>query len=216
MTLAFTFGLSVAAGLLFGAAPALRWSRIDLARTLNEGSEQSTGGFRLLRSNRARATLAVAQVALALVLLTGAGVLLRSFVRLITVDRGYDPANVIAAAIPIPDLTSRPDMTPESMAEVLAAGRRFQESLVQEMDRLAALYDVEAAGSRRACPSRPAAGARPSSGWPAPRLRPTRWTSRGPGSTSSARATSTRCACVSGAGARSPGGTGPRVRWCWW
>ena len=146
VTLAFTFGLSVAAGLLFGAAPSLRWSRLDLARTLNEGSEQSTGGFRLLRSNRARATLAVAQVALALVLLTGAGVLLRSFVRLITVDRGYDPANVIAAAIPIPDLTSRPDMTPESMAEVLAAGRRFQESLVQEMDRLAALSDVEAAG----------------------------------------------------------------------
>ena len=119
---------------------------LDLARTLNEGSEQSTGGFRLLRSNRARAALAVAQVALALVLLTGAGVLLRSFVRLITVDRGYDPANVIAAAIPIPDLTSRPDMTPESMAEVLAAGRRFQESLVQEMDRLAVLSDVEAAG----------------------------------------------------------------------
>ena len=109
VTLAFTFGLSIAAGLLFGAAPALQWSRLDLARTLNEGNEQSTGGFRLLRSNRARATLAVAQVALALVLLTGAGLLLRSFVRLITVDRGYDPANVIAATTRTP--TSRSSRT---------------------------------------------------------------------------------------------------------
>ena len=146
MTLAFTFGLSIAAGLLFGAAPALQWSRLDLARTLNEGNEQSTAGFRLLRSNRARATLAVAQVALALVLLTGAGLLLRSFVRLITVDRGYDPANVIAATIRNPAVTFRPDMTPESMADLLAAGRRFQESLVEEMDRLAVLSDVEAVG----------------------------------------------------------------------
>ena len=78
--------------LLFGAVPALQWSRVDLVRTLNEGSVQSTGGFRLLRSNRTRAGLAVAQVALALVLLVGAGLLLRSFVRLVTIDRGYDPA----------------------------------------------------------------------------------------------------------------------------
>ena len=146
VTLAFTFGLSIAAGLLFGAAPALQWSRLDSARTLIEGNEQSTGGFRLLRSNRARATLAVAQVALALVLLTGAGLLLRSFVRLVTVDRGYDPANVIAATIRNPDVTFRPNMTPESMANLQAAGRRFQESLVEEMDRLAVLSDVEAVG----------------------------------------------------------------------
>ena len=143
VTLAFTLGLSIAAGLLFGAAPALQWSRLDLARSLNEGNEQSTGGFRLLRSNRARAALAVAQVALALVLLTGAGLLLRSFVRLISVDRGYDPANVVAAGIRNPDITFRPDVTPESM---LAAGRRFQASLVEEMDRLAVLPDVAAVG----------------------------------------------------------------------
>ena len=150
VTLAFTFGLSIAAGLLFGAAPALQqWSRLDLARTLAEGNEQSTGGFRLLRSNRARAALAVAQVALALVLLTGAGLLLRSFVKLVTVDRGYDPANVIAAGIRNPDITFRPDMPPESM---LAAGRRFQTSLVDELDRLAVLSDVEAVGVSSSLP----------------------------------------------------------------
>ena len=147
VTLAFTLGLSIAAGLLFGTAPALQWSRLDLARTLNEGSMQSMGGFRLLRSSRARAALAVAQVALALVLLVGAGLLLRSFVQLITVDRGYDPANVIAAQVRNPDVAIGPNnMTPESMAERRASGRRFQESLVEEMSRLAALSDVDAVG----------------------------------------------------------------------
>ena len=146
VTLAFTLGLSIAAGLLFSAVPALQWSRVDLARTLNEGNAQSTGGFGRLRSNRALAVLAVAQVALALVLLVGAGLLLRSFVRLITVDRGYDPANVITARIRNPDATFRPGMTPESMVELRAAARRFQESLVEETARLEVLPAVEAIG----------------------------------------------------------------------
>ena len=142
--LSFTLGLSIAAGLLFGAAPALQWSRLDLVRTLNEGGAQSAGGFRLLRSNRARAALAVAQVSLALVLLVGAGLLLRSFVRLVTVDRGYDPANVIAARVGHRDLTLRPGMTPASIADLRAASRRFQASLVDEMVRLEGLSGVEA------------------------------------------------------------------------
>ncbi len=146
VTLAFTLGLSVAAGVLFGTAPALQWSRLDLARTLNEGNTQSTGGFRLLRSSRARAALAVAQVAVALVLLVGAGLLLRSFVQLIAVDRGYDPANVIAARVRNPDVAFGPGMTPESLAERRAGGRRFQELLTEEMARLRVLPDVEAVG----------------------------------------------------------------------
>ena len=116
---AFTLGLSVAEGLLLGAAPTLQWSRVDFVRTLNEASARSTGGFRLLRSDRARAGLAVVQVALALVLLVGAGLLLRSFVRLVTVDRGYDAANVITARVRNPDLTIRPDSGPDA-----SAGRR--------------------------------------------------------------------------------------------
>ena len=92
VVLAFTLGLSVVVGLAFGAVPAVQWSRLPLVRVLNEGSAQSAAGFRLLRSSRTRATLATAQVALALVLLVGAGLLLRSFVGLLTVDRGYDAA----------------------------------------------------------------------------------------------------------------------------
>ena len=146
LSVAFTVGLSIAAGLLFGAAPAFQWSRIDLVRTLNEGSAQAPGGFRLLRSNRTRAALAVAQVALALVLLVGAGLLLRSFVGLVTIDRGYDPANVIAARVRNPDTTIRPDTSPERIPELIAAGRRFQESLVEEIARLEELPEVEAVG----------------------------------------------------------------------
>ena len=67
--LAFALALSVVVGLGFGAAPAFQWSRLSLVGALNEGSAQAAGGFRLLGSNRARAALAAAQVALAVVLL---------------------------------------------------------------------------------------------------------------------------------------------------
>ena len=158
VALAFTLGLSIAAGLLFGAAPALQWSRLDLVRTLNEGSAQSTGGFRLLRSNRARAALAVAQVALALVLLVGAGLLLRSFVRLVTVDRGYDAANVIAGRVRSREVAVRPGMTQESMADLRAASRRLQESVLEQVSRLQDLSGVEAVGLSSRLPLAPGGG----------------------------------------------------------
>ena len=147
VALAFNLGLSVVVGLLFGAAPALQWSRLDLVRTLNEGSGQSAGGFRLLRSNRVRAALATGQVALALVLLVGAGLLLRSFVGLVTADRGYDPANVVTAVTRNPDFRLRPaGMTPGEMAEARAANQRFQDALVEAVTGLERLPDVEAVG----------------------------------------------------------------------
>ena len=91
VVLAFTFGLSMVVGLAFGAVPAFQWSGSRLLRTLVESGARSTGGFGLLPANRARAVLAASQVALALVLLIGAVLLPRSFVTLVTVDRGYDP-----------------------------------------------------------------------------------------------------------------------------
>ncbi len=144
VVLAFTLGLSVAVGVVFGAAPAFHWSQLGLVRTLNEGRAQSTGGFRLLRSGRTRAALAAAQVAQALVLLVGAGLLLRSFVGLITIDRGYDPANVITARIRDPDARR----TPGSMtaAERRATNRRFAEALLEGMTRVERLPNVTAVG----------------------------------------------------------------------
>ena len=147
VALAFNLGLSVVVGLLFGTAPALQWSRVHLVRALNEGGVQAPGGFRLLRSNRIRAALATGQVALALVLLVGAGLLLRSFVGLVTADRGYDPANVITAVSRNPDFRPRrAGMTPGETAESRAANRRFQDALVEAVTRLERLPDVEAAG----------------------------------------------------------------------
>ena len=152
VVLAFTLGLSVVVGFLFGAVPALQWSGRHLLRTLMEGSARSTGGFGLLRGNRTRAVLAAAQVALALVLLVGAGLLLRSFVGLATLDRGYDPTNVIAASTRHP-VTVRPGFaTPEEFIEAETARRRFYGELVKAMERVARLPDVTAVGVTSALP----------------------------------------------------------------
>ena len=156
VVLAFTLGLSVLVGLAFGAVPAFQWSRLPLVRVLNEGSAQSTGGFRLLRSSRTRAALATAQVALALVLLIGAGLLLRSFVGLLTIDRGYDAANVLAARTSNPGPGFRPGaMTPDVLQEIGAASQRFQEALLEGMDRLARLPEVAAVGVTSGLPLAP-------------------------------------------------------------
>ena len=147
--LGFTALLAVAVGLLVGAAPALQWSRLPLVRILNEGSAQSAGGFRLLRANRARAGLAAAQVALALVLLVGAGLLLRSFVELVAVDPGYDPANVLTARVANPDLGSlffAGRVTTELIAERTAASRRFYGALHDRLTQMERLPGVEAVG----------------------------------------------------------------------
>ena len=152
VTVAFTVGLSVFVGLLSGVIPALQWSRFHLTRTLNEGSAQSVGGFRLLRSNRSRAVLVMAQVALALVLLIGTGLLLRSFVRLVTFDRGYDPANVVSTAALFP-FSSQIPASPEAMGDLAASYRRLQERLLDEITaRLEPLPDVEAFGLSRSLP----------------------------------------------------------------
>ncbi len=147
--LAFTLGVSTLVGLAFGAVPAFQWSRVHLSRILHEGSARAAGGFRVLRANRTRAVLAVAQVALALalMLLVGAGLLLRSFVALVTVDRGYDPANVITARTLNSDAQLRPGvMSRESREAVETANRRFQAALLDGMARLAALPATTAVG----------------------------------------------------------------------
>ncbi len=143
--LAFALALSVIVGLAFGAAPAFQWSRFSLVRALNEGSAQAAGGFRLLRSNRTRAALAVAQVALAVVLLVGAGLLLRSFVGLVTLDRGYDPTGVVTARAGNPDAI-RGTPAPVPGGEDDAVDARFQAAILEAMTRLERLPDVAAVG----------------------------------------------------------------------
>jgi putative ABC transport system permease protein len=90
--LAFTVLLSLVTGLLFGVAPALHLSRTDLGATLKEGGGRGASGF---RATRTRGALVVAEVALALVLLVGATLLIRTFVGLRQVQPGFDPHQVL-------------------------------------------------------------------------------------------------------------------------
>jgi hypothetical protein len=87
--LAFTAGCSLAAGLLFGLAPALAASRVDVNSGLKETAIRSGG--------RLPAFLAAGQIALSLVLLAGAGLLIRSFLVLASTHPGFDAHNVLTA-----------------------------------------------------------------------------------------------------------------------
>ena len=96
----FTFAVSVVTGLLFGLAPALQASKSDL----NEGlKESSRGGTDSPRRHRLRALLVVSEVALSLVLLVGAGLMIRSFSRLLAVDPGFKADHVLTAFVSLPD-----------------------------------------------------------------------------------------------------------------
>ena len=150
MVLAFGAGLSVVVGLVFGAVPALSWSRLHLVRALGEGSAAGAGGFQMLSANRTRAVLAVAQVALALVLLVGAGLLLRGFVRLVSVDPGYDAGNVLTAQVNYPDIDRRILSGEFQAAEENA--RRFTDVLAERLTRLESLPEIEAVGLSTALP----------------------------------------------------------------
>jgi predicted permease len=95
--LLFTFVISVVTGVLFGLAPALRAARIDLSASMKAGgrSSQGDGGFGSSR-RRLRSLLVVAEVAISLMLLVGAGLLVRSFVRLQNVSPGFEPEGVVS------------------------------------------------------------------------------------------------------------------------
>jgi putative ABC transport system permease protein len=95
--LGFTAGITLLTGLLFGAAPALHTSRVDLNDTLKEGGRGASG----VRS-RARSLLVVAEIALSLVVLVGAGLMIQSFLRLKRVNIGLDAHNILTAGVSLP------------------------------------------------------------------------------------------------------------------
>jgi predicted permease len=99
LTLLFTAICSLLAGLLFGLAPAARSQVIGVQEVLAEGARGSSLG---LRGNRLRSTLIVAETAMALVLLIGGGLLLRSFEKLTSLPPGFDPNNILTFSVALP------------------------------------------------------------------------------------------------------------------
>ena len=93
--LTFTFGLAIATGLVFGLIPAWRASAPHIEETLREDSAGTTGSSR----RRLQGGLVIAEVAIALVLLVGAGLLVKSFIRLDNVNPGFDTHDLLAARI---------------------------------------------------------------------------------------------------------------------
>jgi predicted permease len=128
---AFTLGVAVLTGVIFGLFPALHASKLDLASTLKEGGGRSGTS---LRHARARSLLVVTEVALALVLLVGAVLLIRTFVGLRTVNAGIDPTNVLTMQ------TSMAGGTYSTTAKV-------QNFVTQVVRRVEGLPGIEAAAS---------------------------------------------------------------------
>jgi putative ABC transport system permease protein len=95
--LAFTWGITCLTGIIFGLAPALIFSKRNVNEFLQEGSRGTTGGGARLRQG-----LVILEVALALVVLTGAGLMIQSMARLLNVTPGFDPHNVLMLGMSLP------------------------------------------------------------------------------------------------------------------
>jgi putative ABC transport system permease protein len=96
--LLFTLGVSVFTGILFGLVPAISASRPNLAATLNENGSRSSMGF---RSGKLRSALVVSEMALALILVIGAALLIRTFLKLEAVDPGFETHNLLTMAMSV-------------------------------------------------------------------------------------------------------------------
>jgi putative ABC transport system permease protein len=133
MVLLFTAAASAVTGVVFGLAPALQASRTNLNESLKEGGRGTAGSA---RGQRLRAGLVVAEIALALMAVIGAGLLLRSFSELTRVDAGFDPERVLTLNVQMIDR--------DAPARAVTAARI--------LERLATLPGVEAAGGNTGLP----------------------------------------------------------------
>lgn len=134
--LLFTLGLSVITGIVFGLVPAFEATRFNLQSSLKEGGKNiggSTGGQRL------RSLFVVTQIALALVLLVGAGLLLKSFSRLQSVALGFNPENLLTVRVILP--------LPKYLED-----KKAMSFFKQAVERMKAIPGVEAAGMVNTAP----------------------------------------------------------------
>ena len=132
----FTFVLAIGSTILFGLIPALQVSRPSVNESLQQGAKGSTGG---LHTNRLRAFLVVSQVSLSLLLLAGAGLLIKSFFNLRATDPGFDPKQLMTMSLTLPRARY-----PETDQQI-----RTHDAI---MEKLAAIPGVEAAGGANPLP----------------------------------------------------------------
>ncbi len=132
----FTFGLALLSTVLFGLIPALQVSRANVTDALQQGAKGSTGG---VHGSRVRAFLVISQVSLSLLLLAGAGLLIKSFFNLRATNPGFDPSRVLVLEQVVPRVKyPEPDQQ-----------RRFFDGL---LPKLGALPGVEAIGGANPLP----------------------------------------------------------------
>ena len=121
--LAFCIALSILTAVLAGLAPALQTAKLDIVEQLKDSAGTLSGGF---RRGRLRSVLVVAEVALSIVLLAGAGLLMRSFVALQSVDLGLRPDHLLVARLPLP----------RGQYTTVAAKQQFFRSLLEHVSVL--------------------------------------------------------------------------------
>ena len=126
--LGFVFGISALTGILFGLVPALQASKLDVSSSLKEGGRTGEGH----RRTSARSLLLIGEVALSLILLVGAGLLIKSFLRLQQVRPGFNPHNVLIASVALPAAKYNEQQRPEFFRQL--------------MERLQTAPGVQAAG----------------------------------------------------------------------
>ncbi|MBV9927383.1 MAG: ABC transporter permease [Acidobacteria bacterium] len=129
--LLWTLGVTLLTSVLFGIAPALEATRVNLSDALKDGGKG--GDAQGSRSRRLRGALVVGEVALALMLLAGAGLLVKSFVQLRQINTGFETENVLTMVLPVP--TTRYKEDPEFVA-----------FFRQALERVRALPGVRSAG----------------------------------------------------------------------
>ncbi|HZS46905.1 MAG TPA: ABC transporter permease, partial [Blastocatellia bacterium] len=114
--LLFTFLISIVTGILFGLAPAIRSSRPDINKILNEGGRGGTIGF---SGKRLLSAFVIIEVALSLILLIGSGLMIKSFLQIQDVNRGFSTENILTASITLPVSKYRPSQRAVFMQQVL-------------------------------------------------------------------------------------------------
>ena len=135
--LLFTFGLALLTILIFGLLPATQAARADVRESLNEGGRSGIGSR---RQSRLRRLLVITEVALALVLLVGSGLMVRSFIKLRQVDVGFSAQNILTMRVPLPPAKYPVPLTATDPRE--PSGLAFYDEL---LTRLRGLPGVRAA-----------------------------------------------------------------------